>query len=207
MSVESTAMREFWNWFKQHSGELERAADRDAPLWDAVLEQLHRVNPDLWFEVSEPYRGECDFVVTAAGRSDLFPIADALIDEAPRIPRWRFIALKPAMGFDFITTYEGKKFHPSEMWFLPMDNPAKRAQLGLRVGFPNFDPALREEANGAVSMIIETGLGERSAALDIQHVEVGPLPHEPAEHGYMKLIELPKYIEWRKRGNRGKTYQ
>jgi hypothetical protein len=70
------------------------------------------------------------------------------------------------------------------------------------VGVPNFSGGIEREAASAVAVILDTALGERSASLDVQHVEVGILPKDPEAAGYMELGELPGYIEWHK-GRRG----
>lgn len=48
-------------------------------------------------------------------------------------------------------------------------------------------------------VILDTGIGERCAALDIQHTEVTELPTDPASLGYIELPELADYIAWRKK--------
>ena len=50
----------------------------------------------------------------------------------------------------------------------------------------------------AAYTILDTGIGERSTATDIQHVVVGDLPVDPAAEGYLKLARLADYISWHK---------
>ncbi len=57
----------------------------------------------------------------------------------------------------------------------------------------------KRTAHSAVLVILDTGLGERSAALDLQHTEVTELPTEPKSQGYIELPELADYIAWRKK--------
>jgi hypothetical protein len=103
------------------------------------------------------------------------------------------------MGFDFVTTYEGIRFDPSSMWFLPLENPSRPSDFGMLVGVPNFSSEIERQVGNAVAIILDTGLGERSAALDIQHVEVSDLPDNPQDSRYLELDVLADYIEWRKR--------
>src|SRR6266536_1946461 len=73
---------------------------------------LKRLDQRLWFEVSEPDGSDREFVITAEGHAAAFPLVDAIVAAAPQIPGWRFISLKPPMGFDFVTTYENIQFDP-----------------------------------------------------------------------------------------------
>ena len=72
----------------------------------------------------------------------------------------------------------------------------------MRVGVPNLNQSIERQASNAVAVILDTALGERAAALDIQHLEVSTLPENPKAAGYIELYELPRYIEWRKRKSR-----
>jgi len=109
------------------------------------------------------------------------------------------IALKPAMGFDFKTDYEGLSLDSREMWFLPLERVGAPNFLGLRVGIQGLQPEKRSDVLNAVLMMLDTGLGERRAATEIQHIEVALLPSSPESHGYIELPELPEYLVWKRR--------
>jgi hypothetical protein len=189
---------EFWTWFAQHSNDLAQACSDTSPVLDELLQSLHGVHPDLYFEIctnSDPR----ELIVTAEGRRELFPLADVVVAAAPRIEGWVFTALKPPMGFEFQTRYEGTTFDPRSMWFLPLESQSNPAALGLRVGIPEFVHVQEKSTKNAILVILDTALGERSAASDIQHVEVTALPAKPDEQGYIELTELADYIAWKKR--------
>jgi hypothetical protein len=203
MNDRHEAIKEFWRWFQAHREEFYVLTDTAAPFWDVALGQLQRLDKRLWFELSMPDDDDDrEFIITVEGHADIFPLADAIIALAPQISGWQLIALKPPMGFDFTTTYEGIRFEPRAMWFLPLDSSSRPEDLGLRVGVPNFTDDIKRQASNAVAVILDTALGERAAALDIQHLEVSALPESPESHGYIELYELPTYIESRKRRNR-----
>jgi hypothetical protein len=202
MNDRHEAIQEFWRWFQAHRAEFDVLTDTAAPFWDAALSQLHRLDKRFWFELSKPDGDHREFIITAEGHADIFPLADDIVALAPQIPGWQIIALKPPMGFDFTTTYEGIRFEPRAMWFLPLNSSFRPEDLGVRVGVPNFTDDIKRQASNAVAVILDTALGERAAALDIQHLEVSTLPESPESHGYIELYELPAYIEWRKRRNR-----
>ncbi len=202
MNESHEAIEEFWRWFQTHRSDFDALTDTDAPFWDVAVSQLQRLDEHLWFELSEPIGDFREFIVTAEGHEEAFPLADAIVARAPKISGWQFIALKPPMGFDFKTTYEGISFDPHSMWFLPLDSRSRPEDLGIRIGVPNFTPAIERQAQNAVLVILDTALGERAAALDIQFVDVSTLPDSPDSDGYIELCELPNYIEWRKRKHR-----
>jgi len=192
----------FWSWFLENQAALAGEHSELAELLDELLEELHLVDPGLYFEIESTARPR-ELVLTAAGHEELFPLVESLVASAPSLEGWEFTALKPAMGFAFRTNYEGVEVDPQRVWFLPMLSASNESSLGLRIGIPDFDPEHERQLANAVLVILDTALGERAAAADIQHVEVGVLPAEPEAEGYMELVELPAYIEWKKR--RGPT--
>ena len=163
------------------------------------MEQIKKVDEHLWFELSRDRDPAREFIVTAQGHVGSFAIAENLVRLAPIMEGWAFIALKPPQGFRFVTTYEGTRFDPRQMWFLPLESESRPRDLGVRIAVPGLDCVDKSTAHDAVLIILDTGLGERSAALDLQHTEVTELPTDPASLGYIELPELAAYITWRKK--------
>jgi hypothetical protein len=194
-----TNVIDFWRWFSAHKQELDLMVDSDSALWAETLTRLKAIDTRFWFELSRPDGTPREFILTVEGAKNAFPIAEATIAEAPVYPDWRFIALKPAMGFDFVTRYEEIDLDPKGMWFLPLESRSRPNDLALRVGVSNLTPEVLRQVSNGVLVILDTALGERSAALDISHVEVCALPDDPDAEGFLKLPELPNYISWHKR--------
>jgi hypothetical protein len=198
MADEKHRIEEFWAWFSTHKLEFSRLA-LDEPFWDIALEQIKKVDKHLWFELSRDSHPAREFIVTAEGHVSSFPVAEKMVRLAPNIEGWAIIALKPAQGFQFTTTYEGTRFDPREMWFLPLESKSHPRDLCVRIAVPGLDCMDKTTAHSAVLVILDTGLGERSAALDLQHTEVTKLPTDPESLGYIELPELADYVAWRKK--------
>jgi hypothetical protein len=124
-----------------------------------------------------------------------------LIATAPELHGWRFIAFKPAQGFDFVTEYAGLTVSPKATWFMPLESRANPEALGLRVAYAHFKKSKEKTYLAATYVALEAGLGELDAAEKIKHVEVCAAPSAPDSAGYMLLHELPEYIRWREKQN------
>ena len=199
MAGETDRIKEFWAWFATHDLEFLRLGTADDPFWNLALEQLKKVDENFWFELSHHRHPAREFIVTAEGHVESFPMAEELVRLAPKIEGWTFIALKPAQGFQFTTNYEGTLFDPHQMWFLPLQNESRPGDLGIQIAVPRLDGMDKIVAHNAVLVILDTALGERSAALDLQYTEVTDVPADPPAEGYMELPELADYIAWRKK--------
>ena len=117
-----------------------------------------------------------------------------LVVTAPTLPGWRVVAFKPAAGFGFETHYGSVALDPSACWFLALGHEAEPGLFGLRVACPGYDPDLEDEFYWAARIMLQTGLGELSAARQIHHLEVGPLPTYPEADGYLELTRIEHYL-------------
>jgi hypothetical protein len=199
MADKKDRIEEFWEWFTAHKLEFSRLGTPDETFWDLALEQLKKVDQHFWFELSRDRDPAREFIITAQGHVGSFPLAEELVHFAPNIQGWIFIALKPPQGFQFTTDYEGTRYDPRQIWFLPLESESHPGDLGLRIAVPGLERADESTAHSAVLVILDTGLGERSAALDLQYTEVTELPADPASLGYIELPELADYIAWRRK--------
>jgi hypothetical protein len=192
----------FWNWFKKSNSRyyfLNQISDRaqKEKLLDEFLEHLHSYCDKLFFEIGGIPNENMELIISAGGDKNFFSVAEVLIQHAPKIDDWRFIALKPPMGTTFISNYENIELNPQKMWFLPLENDDNPEQLGLRLYFEKFAKQNDDLFLNAGYQILDTLLGEKNTALQIQHVEVEKLPKDPAKNGLMKMKDLPEYIRWR----------
>lgn len=196
----------FWDWFSKKSNQITDAlniddSDETKKLLNELLKNLHAYCQNLFFEVGNDANNKIkELIITAEGNSEFFNTAKELVESAPNLKNWRIIALKQPQGVDFQMNFEGMKFLPKEMWFLPLENKNKSDSIGIRVCFKDF---IRYSENNwrdsALKKLIETIIGEESFNTDIQYIDFGQLPNNPANEGYLELSELSDYIKWKKK--------
>lgn len=192
-------IEDFWKWFRAEKAAIERSTS-SSPVRDELLARLQQIDEGLFYEISlnqEPF----ELVITCEGKRSLYPLAEEIVQAAPAVPKWSFFALKQPLGFGFKTQYEGLSLDPGRMWFLPLLKKSDPRVLGLRIGIKDYDAERKRDFLSAALVILETGLGERSAAEEIVHVECVPLPESPGEAGYIELSDLSAYLEWRRGKN------
>ncbi|MEJ0032422.1 MAG: hypothetical protein WDO15_19645 [Bacteroidota bacterium] len=95
------------------------------------------------------------------------------------------------------------KYDPSQLWFLPLESKKNPGDIGIRVGHQVFDSEREDVTLWATYLLVHKCLGERASTFDIQHVEVGALPENPEEKGYLEFAKLQEYIDWKKRKRNG----
>ena len=198
----------FWNYFQQNNFVFlllnEIPKDELKTHFDKLIDILHLYNKDLDLIIKNKTKGG-ELIITANGNPYLFKEVELLVHHAPVVERWKITAfLQPETnltkyenGTDKPLEYYGITLRISEMYFIPLENPNKPTDLGIKVLLKNYiihkdNPRLRE----AVYVHIEHLIGEKSFANDIAFIEIGQLEDEI--DNAIELFELLTFIETKK---------
>ena len=194
----------FWNYFQQNNFVFlllnEIPKDELKIHFDKLIEILHLYNKDLDLIIKNKTNG-AELIITANGNPYLFKEVELLIHHAPVVERWKITAfLQPETnltkyenGTDKPLEYYGITLRISEMYFIPLENPNKPTDLGIKVLLKNYivhkdNPRLRE----AVYVHIEHLIGEKAFANDIAFIEIGQLEFDT--NHLTKLYKLSYFL-------------
>jgi hypothetical protein len=195
----------FWNHFQQNNFVFlllnEISKDELKIHFDKLIEILHQYNKDLDLIIKNKTKGG-ELIITANGNPYLFKEVDLLVHHAPVVERWKITAfLQPETnltkyenGTDKPLEYYGITLRISEMYFIPLENPNKPTDLGIKVLLKNYivhkdNPSLRE----AVYVHLEHLIGEKAFANDIAFIEIGQW--EGDNDSQIDLYNLKSYID------------
>ena len=195
----------FWNYFQQNNFVFlllnEIPKDELKTHFDKLIEILHQYNKDLDLIIKNK-TNVAELIITANGNPYLFKEVELLVHHAPDVERWKITAfLQPELnikkyenGTDKPLDYYGINIRISEMYFIPLENPNKPTDLGIKVLLKNYivhkdNPRLRE----AVYVHIEHLIGEKSFANDIAFIEIGQLKGD-CENS-IELYNLKSYLD------------
>jgi hypothetical protein len=195
----------FWNHFQQNHFVFlllnEISKNELKTHFDKLIEILHQYNKDLDLIIKNK-KSDAELIITANGNPYLFKEVELLIHYAPVLERWKITAfLQPETnltkyenGTDKPLEYYGITLRISEMYFIPLENPNKPTDLGIKVLLKNYivhkdNPRLRE----AVYVHIENLIGEKAFANDIAFIEIGQL--EASQNDIIEMYNLHSYIK------------
>ncbi len=188
--------KQFWDWFSRHAPKLKDSAGASFErLTDELLCVLQRYCEGLAFEIGHDGSGCYEFVVTAYGNTDYFEAVERLVAQAPRLDDWRVTAFKPPMPENFRVDMDGVAIDTAEAFFIPLECASAPNDIGVRLFLQGYDPALEEVYMQASSTVLQTILGEKSFAYDLQHIEMEPLPGDM--EGLIPILDIPDYIQWK----------
>ncbi len=201
----------FWSWFTAHSESLTMLNDLDEAsrksLLDEMQQQLTAYCDGLTCEVGEQTANGRTLTISAEGDFDLFRYVVELVDNAPDIDWWEFIAFRQPKGKNLRVVFDRYRFETAKMAFLQLESDEEPDIIGLRVALPDLpagyvpktDDPEGDDLLVGVYVTLEALLGEFDCTTLIGYVDICPMPKEPFKAGFRPLDDLPEFVEWFKR--------
>ena len=189
----------FWQWFIDHNEQLTAIGDLDdkgrQELENALQYQLTKYCPGLAFELGDPTADGRTLTLTAEGDTDLFRQLVELVDAAPDLDWWQFVAFKQPMGTELKVHFDRYLFDTRKMYFQQLECEEEPEMLGLRIAVEGSRPD-DEDFQVGVYVTLEALIGEFDCATLIGYMETVPVPEEPFKAGFQPMDDLPKFVEW-----------
>ena len=158
---------EFWDWFRTVAPRI-HAAGEDANDREQMAYWLNRIRPGLSYEISRESR-RATLVLSADGRIGLFSAVQAVVDQAPRIRRWKIRALRARASRLAPVTVEGVTLDPATAHF---DLYQDAGRLGVVIYVPSLDPERVEAYRTAARRLMCHAVGERKVGNEVGFVDL-----------------------------------
>lgn len=189
----------FWQWFIDHNEQLIALGELDekerGELERALQYQLDKYCDGLGCEIGGSTDNGRTLTITAEGDTDLFRHVIELVDNAPDLDWWQFVAFKQPLGTDLKVRFDRYLFETGKMYFQQLECEEEPEMLGLRIAVPDNHPD-DEDFQVGVYVTLEALIGEFDCATLIGYMETVPVPDEPFKAGFQPLNDLPRFVEW-----------
>jgi hypothetical protein len=192
----------FWKWFAQNQSSYfhldEKEHDEIEYLLNELLQHLHLYCDKLVFQIGGQQHAVKELIISAEGNAEYFNTVEELVFMAPKLKKWKFIALAPATRLVQAIEYDGLAIDPCNVWFSPIETREEPHLLGVCIYIDGFNEQEEQRYYNAAYVILESVLGERSTALDVHYLEVSPPPPHTDKDELFLVETLPAYIEMRR---------
>ena len=195
-------VEKFWQWFVDHNEQLIALGDladkEREELLKALQYQLTKYCDGLTYEMGDPTADGRTLTFTAEGDTDLFRYVVELVDAAPDLDWWQFLAFKQPLGTDLKVRFDKILFETKQMYVQPLECEEEPEMLGLRIAVDSgqWPVASDEDFQVGVYVTLEALMGEFDCATLVGYMETVPVPAEPFKAGFQPLDDLPKFVEW-----------
>ena len=189
----------FWKWFCDNNEQLTMLDDLDENVANTLLEDMQKALDGycegLTYEIGDQTPNGRTVTFSAEGDIDLFKYVTDLVEAAPDLDWWEFVAFKQPKGKGLKVTFDKYRFDTKKMYFMELENEESPDMVGLRVALENPVEDDDDQLVG-VYVTIEALIGEFDCATLIGYLDVCPIPAEPLKEGFKKMDDLPEFIEW-----------
>lgn len=161
---------EFWTWFTAHEARLFAfESDREA-VFDALGEQLSRVNDHLTFEFGPIENGRREFVISAGGIKAAFPAVEALYSKAPPLQRWIWVKFRPRRLPINDLVYQGKTVRADDVRYL-MAKAKDGEKVAMLLFFEGYNDAEKTIYGQIGYLLLDEALGEYAVETWVGFIE------------------------------------
>ncbi len=166
---------EFWEWFSQHSLEVQRGSFR---CDDDLSKHIRRVDPRLHYELGNVESDGCQTLTISPGQDrEALPIAERVVSVAPQLKGWHVVACRQRQRLDTeLGGYPAMEFldrgcyQTQDILFVLKDGD-RRASVELYLKRDKF--GLGDDlCHLLAEEVIEDSLGERDYMLLVDKIDV-----------------------------------
>ncbi len=181
--------KEFWRWFSKNEKQIFSFEQNQDKVLDSISDALSKYQDGLVFEISQISEGKREFIISADGISELFPMVESLSQAAPDLERWTIIPFRPRMNnyASFSLEYAGKNHDPSKIWVY---SRVEEGYFDLIVYHPEYSEEERDIFVSASYILLDMALGEYDVVKGIRYIDHQRLPENPIELGLKPFSEL-----------------
>ncbi len=197
--------KQFWSWFEANNAKYlflnEMTSDVKEQAIKTFQAELHDYCQSVYFLIgNETEARKKELIITAEGNKDYFSHVEFLIDNAPKLVRWELLKFKPPMGSGFKAVIQNREFDPRVTRCMLLEDAEQPGTIGLRMYYNDFNLTYKRNFAYGTYVMLDMLLGEKSATLDIDHLEIVKTPDNIEEMDFIYLDQIKKYIDIKKAG-------
>jgi hypothetical protein len=195
--VKKDPVENFWKWFKANQKRLRKFEEDPDTYLNEMLEQVKKIRPGLAIELEPPQNGIIHMTVSANGNEDLFELVQQVVNKAPAVKGWKFVAFRQRMTSEQLKGIKLKaqshELDPEQMKFFPVVS-------GDTLDLIIYAKGITEENYNQVAygglLLLDNILGEYDCVTKVRSYDFHDMPVTKEElEGLLPLLELAAYVD------------
>jgi hypothetical protein len=187
----------FWTWFAANAKryhDFTPGGPEQAGLFRDLDRALSRVHRGLQYAFDGGGGPEREFIISADGNRDLFPVVQRLVEAAPSLPGWRIVAFRPRVAslHDIRLEIPGVTVEASDLWYALAPEGDR---VGIALFLPGFEDVRSQSALMVAFLMLDSALGEYDVETKVGSITTFPPPPDPAAQGLKPFPTLPEEFD------------
>lgn len=187
----------FWTWFQQHQNRLRQFESDPAKYLQEIHTQVKKIGDGLIIEMEPPANGVINLTFSADGNADLFPLVKAIVEKAPSISGWHFIAFRQRVNMAQAKSLQLKvgklTLDPQDMKFFPV---ITGDTLDIIVYVKGLTAANYMDIAYQGLLLLDNLLGEYDCVTRVRSYDFHVFPVKKEEQeGLLPLLQIADYVD------------
>lgn len=192
----------FWKWFVSEESKfydsVKNQKNIEGVFFDKLSPKLQEIQEEVYFLTGMYNKDTVELILTPDGNIKNIVFVEELIALAPKLPNWRFTALKPATDIENASIEIGDlKFGASSLHFYSNDHNAFPDEIDLTIVYENFSEEHRDLISNGVYIFLDNFLGELKSVTLIDNVSI--IGAADATGELVPITKLNDFLIWREK--------
>ena len=188
---------EFWSWFVRNEKRLKNFESDPDKYLNELFIQVKKIKAGLAIEFEPPQNGIIKMTVSANGNIELFQLVREMVERAPAVKGWKFIAFRQRMPAAAVKEMKLKVgelvLDPSVMKFFPV---RENNQLNIIIYTPGVTQQNYNQVAYASFVLLDNILGEYDCITKVASFDFHPMPTQKEELDDLRpLLELAAFVD------------
>ncbi len=164
-------IKNFWKWFAENEDRLYNFQEDQMKIFNETAKELNKINKYLVFEFGIKEGEKREFVISANGMKEAFPLVEALYYSAPKLERWNFVKFRPRREDIIDIQIADVKINADEVYFRLFPN-YETHKIDIVLFLPGFNEKKKMIYDNIALLFLDEALGEYDVETKIGTIEI-----------------------------------
>jgi Family of unknown function (DUF695) len=193
---------DFWEWFEKNNKEffsvVKKGKNIERGFFDRISPKLAELKEGYFYLTGMKDENTVELVLTADGNTNNIVFVEELINAAPEIDGWKFIAHKPAMDIEGLgINMYGYKFEKENMNFYSNEDSNYPDEIDITIVHNDLSEDNKEEIRVGTSIFLDNYLGELDFVNNIDNIKT--IGRQEAKKVLIPIFKLKDFLTWRQK--------
>ncbi len=192
----------FWSWFVENEKSFFKVVKEQGNISEAFFNKmspkLEEIKEGFYFLTGMPDENTVELIFTPDGVIRNIVFVEELVEAAPKINGWKFVALKPAMDINNLGIKMGDyTFDSDSLSFYSKNHDFMPDEIDIIVAHKNFKEEDKAAITNGIYIFMDNYLGELNSVTNIDNMTV--IGIEEAEEELIPISKLKDFLIWRQK--------